>query len=175
MAIEKKTVKKVKSGKIPHNITEVDGIKFHSKMESQYYENLIELMNNKTRTHRGVIVSIELQPEYLLQEKFIIIDGRAVFATHPEFNKLKRKHKANTVRAIKYKSDFKITYDTGEVRIVDTKGKSTADFEIKRKMFMAKYPELPLDVITYNKGHWVDYYQCVSEKNKRKKAKKESK
>lgn len=169
-----KTLKKVKGGRIPHNLTEVNGIKFHSKMESKYYKEILEKMENKTVTDKGVIVNIELQPEFLLQEKFIIIDGKAIFESHPDFNRLKRKHEAKTIRAIKYKSDFKITYDTGEVRIVDTKGKSTADFELKRKIFMAKYPDLKLDVVTEYKGHWVNYYQHELDK-KKKKDKKEKK
>lgn len=175
MSEGRKTIKKVKAGKIPHNFTEVDNIKFHSKMESKYYQYLMKLKNEKIITERGILVDIELQPEFLLQEKFIIINGRAVFASNPDFEKLKRKHNCKTIRAIKYKSDFKEIYDTGEVRLVDTKGASTTDFEIKRKMFMAKYPDLPLHVITESKGQWVDYYECDKQKKMKKKLKKENK
>ena len=57
-----------KMGKIVHKKTEIDGIVFDSKMESEYYLHLKQLQE------QGIVKSFKLQPAFLLQEKFIIVD-----------------------------------------------------------------------------------------------------
>lgn len=156
-----------KMGKIKHKKTEIDGIVFDSKMESRYYELL------KTKLATGEIKSFELQPEFILQEKFINVDGQIILGSDPDFNKIKRKTKAPTIQAIKYISDFKVEYPDGSIEIIDTKGQETADFKIKKKMFAYKYPHLVLKVIIEDKDEWIDYdvYQKkLREKRKAKKA-----
>lgn len=157
---------KVKSGKIKHKKTEVDGIIFDSEMESKYYTHLKDLIA------KGIVRSFVRQPEYILQEKFIVVDGEVIFGSHPEFEKIKRKTKALTVQAIKYKSDFEVTYVDGHVEIVDPKGVATADFELKRKMFLCNYPDKELKVVQLYKGEWVDYYLNKKRIAAAKKAKK---
>lgn len=159
--------KKDKSaGKIAHKKTEVDGIVFHSKMESEYYKYLKELKE------KGTILKFELQPEYVLQDKFIVVDGEVIYGEDNRFDKLKRKTKATTVRAIKYIADFKVTYNDERVEVVDTKGKSTADFEIKRKMLLCKYPTIDFKVLILSNKEWVDYYQHNKELRAKKRKKK---
>lgn len=166
------------AGKIAHRITEVDGIKFHSAMESKRYQDLKKLKAD------GIIKDFELQPKFLLQEKFIVVDGQVIKGSHEDFNKLKRKTKAKTIASIEYIADFKITYADGSVVIEDTKGLSTPEFELKKKMFMLMYPELPLSIIIDDekgliaKNEWVDFYEYRAkeralkrEKNKAKKLK----
>lgn len=157
--------KKAKMGKIAHIKTEVDGILFHSKMESQYYEYLKQLKAN------GTILDFELQPEFLLQDRFIVVEGIVIYGSEKDFDKTKKKHKALITRAIKYISDFKVWNLDGSISIVDTKGKSTVDFEIKKKMFMARYPEYKLNILIKDKnsGEWVDYYEYKKAERKRKK------
>lgn len=152
------------AGKINHKITIVDGIKFHSKMESRYYEYLKDLKAN------GIVKDFVLQKKFLLQDKFIVIDGKSIPSSDVNFNKLKKLHKAETIRAINYICDFEVTYTDGHVEVIDTKGKSTADFEIKRKMLMFKYPDIIFKVIIEDSKskEWVDYYSY----QKAKKAKK---
>lgn len=146
------TKNKVKSGKIKHIKTTIDGITFDSKMESQYYLYLKELKA------KGIVESFRLQPEFILQDKFMIVDGQVIFGEDPNFNKIKRQTKAPTVQAIKYISDFEVVYADGHIEIVDPKGIATADFELKRKMFMCKFPDKQLKVVVLHKGEWVDYY-----------------
>ena len=149
-----KTKKDKSAGKIAHKKTEVDGIMFHSKMESKYYEHLKELKE------QGEVLKFELQPEYILQDKFIVVDGEVIYGEDARFSKLKKKHKAETIRAIKYIADFIVTYNDGRVEVVDTKGKSTVDFEIKKKMLLCKYPTIDFKVLIINKEKlWVGYYQ----------------
>lgn len=163
---KKRTTKKTESkkmGKIKHIKTEVDGIVFDSKMESEYYKYLKELKE------QGIVTDFKLQPEFLLQDKFIVVDGQVIEGSHPDFLKLKRKHKVPTTQAIKYKSDFEVHYADGHIEIVDTKGIETADFKIKKKMFAYKYPTLDFRVIIKTKDGWIPYDEY--QKNKRLKTK----
>lgn len=165
----KTTKKSSKSscGKIRHTKTTVDGIKFHSKMESKYYEKL------KQDKVDGKIKDFKLQPKYLLQDKYIIVEGRTVFGSDKDFKKLKKKYNAETIRAIHYISDFEIEELDGTITVVDTKGKSTADFEIKRKLFMALNPTLIFKVLVQDSKtkEWVNYYEYAKAKRKNKKSK----
>lgn len=164
----KKTTKKDTMGKIKHIKTEIDGHIFDSKMESEYYEKL------KADKTSGKILDFEMQVAFTLQDKFIIVDGQAIYGEDPDFNKIKRKTKAPTVQAIKYVADFLITDLDGSQRIVDTKGKSTPDFEIKKKMCICKYPQYKFEVLIYNKKTktWDDYYEYNKALRKAKKEKK---
>jgi len=101
--------------------TLVDNIKFASKKEADYYCEL------KLLYRAGEVVKFELQPEFVLQDKF--------------------KKNGKTMRAIKYIADFKVEYKDGHTEIVDTKGFKTEKFLIKAKMFEYKYPELELKII----------------------------
>ena len=95
----------------------VEGITFDSKKEGEYYLKLKELEK------KGTIKDLELQKEYILQDKF----------------KLNNK----TRRAITYKSDF--TYKTTEddkLHVVDIKSPYTAKdkvYRLKKKLFEYKY------------------------------------
>ena len=64
---KKNTTKKDTMGKIKHIKTIVDGITFDSKMESDFYAKLKEDKIN------GLIKDFELQPEFLLQDKYGLI------------------------------------------------------------------------------------------------------
>lgn len=97
--------------------TEVDGIKFDSKAEADYYCGL------KMIKRVGEISEIELQPTFTLQEKFVTNSGKKI-------------------GALKYKADFKVFYSDGRIEIVDVKGMETAVYKLKRKLFLSAFPEL---------------------------------
>ena len=60
-------------GKIFHNETTVDGIKFDSETEAKYY---MYIRDNKEKLN---IKEIELQPEFILQQKYILTpDGKRI-------------------------------------------------------------------------------------------------
>ena len=99
--------------------TVVDDIEFDSKAEAKYYYQL---------KMRG-ISNFKMQEEFILQEAFEI-DGKKQ-------------------RAIKYKPDFTFYEDEKLVKVVDVKGKRTADFNIKAKLFMKRY-EIPLILAKYD-------------------------
>lgn len=104
----------------------VDGIKFASKAESEYYKHLLRKVND------GEIVDFELQPKFLLQEGF--------------------KKNGKTFYPIHYKADFMIIHNDGSYEVVDIKGqKITTDFSIKRKMFELKFPKLSLTLLKKTK------------------------
>lgn len=96
--------------------TVVNGIKFDSKAEAERYKEL------KLLEKAGLIKSLILQPEFLLQDKF--------------------KYNGRTERAVKYIADFKYFDVARGVYVVeDVKGVETEAFKIKRKLFLKRYGE----------------------------------
>lgn len=100
--------------------TIVEGITFHSAGEARRYCDL-RLMQRV-----GEISDLSLQPEFVLQEPFT--DSSGV------------KH-----RAIKYRADFKYLEDDKWV-IEDFKGHITVEFNLKKKLFLKRYPEFKFRV-----------------------------
>lgn len=100
--------------------TELHGIKFDSKKEATYYQELL------WRQKYGEVVHIELQPVYELQ---------------PSFMRGKKK-----IRPITYVADFKVTYKDGTEEIIDVKSPATMTpvYKIKKKMFEYRYPHLSI-------------------------------
>lgn len=108
----------------------VDGIRFDSTLEAEYYVYL------KALKKAGVISKLELQVkcELLPAQK------------HP----LTGKH----IRAINYFADFRVTYPDGTVEYLDTKGFEKPEFKLKAKLFIAKYKQ-PLWLIRKSGKNWV--------------------
>lgn len=111
--------------------TTYKNIKFDSLLERDFYIYL------EKQKEQGQVVSIELQPVFLLQEGFRDYRGRAI-------------------RKIEYKADFKVVYADGQTVIYDTKGMLTKDFNLKYKMFLFKYNHLPLILVEKLKGGFYD-------------------
>lgn len=99
-------------------------------MELDYYEYLLELKE------AGDVIDIELQPAFLLQDKF--------------------KYMNKTIRKIEYKADFKVTYSNGLVEVIDVKGMVLNDFKLKLKLARCKYRDTVFKCIRKYKGKWVD-------------------
>ncbi|MCP4116484.1 MAG: DUF1064 domain-containing protein [Desulfobacteraceae bacterium] len=95
--------------------TMVDGITFDSKKEAARYCAL------KTMLKVGAIKELTLQPEFVLQEKFRS-DGR-------------------TIRAIKYLADFQYSQG-GRIVVEDVKGMKTQVYQLKKKLFLNRFPEI---------------------------------
>lgn len=91
----------------------IDNIKFDSKAEAAYYQQL------KLLKMSGEVVSFDLQPEFILQDSF-------------------RKN-GKLYRAIKYKADFLVRYSDGHEELIDIKGMLTKEFRIKQKLFELRY------------------------------------
>lgn len=98
----------------------IDGHKFDSKREAQYY---FDLKRNKT------VKNIILQPKFVLIDSFI-------------HEKSGKKHKAIT-----YFADFEVEYISGRKEIIDIKGMRTPVFNIKEKLFAKFYPDLILKIV----------------------------
>ena len=88
--------------------TIIDWIKFDSKLESRFYKYFKE--NN--------INILELQPAFLLQDKF--------------------RYDWKAVRAIKYIADFKIEVN-GDIYYIDSKWMEDSVFKIKHKLWKKRY------------------------------------
>lgn len=104
----------------------IDGkmVTFDSKIEAERAMYLVALRNE------GVIHSLEFQPEYILQDGF-------------------RRH-GKTIRAIKYKADFRYTQDEKTV-VEDVKGKKTTEYMLKKKLFLFHHGENIQFVEVYRK------------------------
>ena len=170
-------IKRTKSeGKIAHKKTIIDGIQFDSKMESEYYLYL------KEEQKAGRVKSFTLQPEFILQPKYFVLNGEIVTSENEEYYAIKDKerkayNKANPdnkikiVQAIKYRSDFDVIYADGSRKIIDPKGVKTADFKLKEKMFAFRYPHLTLECVMYDgpSKTWMtydEYREAVKERKK---------
>ena len=93
--------------------SEYNGIKFDSVKEMKYYIKLKELLD------KNEISNLELQKEYILQDKF--------------------KLNNRTIRKISYVADFYYIDKDGNEHIVDTKGYRTEVYLLKKKLFEYKY------------------------------------
>lgn len=97
---------------------EYDGHKFDSKKECEYYKQL------KVFEKAGQISNLELQPVFLLQEKYRDVQGKAV-------------------REITYIADFRyIETCSGKSITIDVKGLKTEVYKLKKKLLLFKYKDL---------------------------------
>lgn len=124
----------------------VDGIKFDSEVESKYYAHLKRLKS------MGEVEHFELQPSFVLQDKFT-------------------KH-GKTHKPIIYKADFKVWFSDGTVKVIDVKGMKLPEFKLKEKLFAKKF-DTELICICYSKidGGWIEYDALQKARAKRKKEK----
>ena len=90
----------------------IDGITFDSQKEAKRYFEL------KLLLRAGKIKDLTLQPEYLLQDSFVLND--------------------KTHRAIKYVSDFRYLQN-GVIIVEDVKGFKTEIYKMKKKLFLFRY------------------------------------
>lgn len=95
----------------------LDGITFPSQKEANKYAEL------KLLQMAGEVTKLEMQPEFILQEGYRDSNGK----WH---------------RPIKYRADFKVSYRGGRVEVIETKGFRTEAYRMKKKMFLARYPEM---------------------------------
>ncbi|WP_142414619.1 DUF1064 domain-containing protein [Hathewaya massiliensis] len=128
----------------------IDDIKFDSKDEGKYYEYLKKLKA------QGKILNFELQPKYELQPGF--------------------KKNGKTYRAITYAPDFLVYHLDGTEELIDVKGMSTQQGEMRRKMFDYKYPDLKLTWVArslkYSPTGWIGYDQLNKIRRENKKCQK---
>lgn len=106
-----------KSSKYRARKLTIDGITFDSQKEANRYCEL------KLMLQAGEIAKLELQPEFILQKGYRGLDGK-------------------WVRAIKYRADFRVTYPDGRVVVIDTKGYQTKEYKLKKKLLLARYPDI---------------------------------
>lgn len=105
---------KPKKNKYNAKKTVIDGIRFDSKKEGHRYREL------KLQQKAGYISNLELQPEFVLQEKF--------------------KSHGKTIRKIVYKADFRYKKN-GVIVVEDVKGfKKNPVYLIKKKLLLFKFP-----------------------------------
>lgn len=115
-----------KPSKYKNKRVEIDGIKFDSKSEGQYYLFL------KEKKQKGEIAGFKCQVEFTLQEGFV---------SPSTFRK---------VRPIIYRADFVVQDIEGGEEVIDVKGArnfQTDVFKLKHKLFEYKFKR-PLKIVT---------------------------
>ncbi|GAA0735585.1 DUF1064 domain-containing protein [Clostridium oceanicum] len=128
----------------------IDGITFDSKDEARYYEYL------KKKKSKGKIVNFELQPKYTLIPAF--------------------KKNSKSYRAMTYTPDFIIYNLDGSEELIDVKGFSTQQGEIRKKLFDYKYADLKLTWISRSlkfgdEYGWIEYSELKKKRSEEKKRK----
>lgn len=73
---------------------------------------------------------------------------------------------------ITYIADFMITDLDGSQRVIDIKGVETSTFRVKLKLFKAKYPTLPIEILVKRRGEFVPLKEVKKEKAAQKRATK---
>lgn len=114
-----KAISEKSKSKYNNQVTVVDGIVFDSAKEADYYAQL-KLRLIAQGSDR--ILGFTRQVAFVLQDAFVASDG-------------------SKIRAIKYYADFLVTHVDHLVEVVDVKGVRTKEYQIKRKMFLFRYPQ----------------------------------
>jgi hypothetical protein len=120
LAEKYKRERRKRTNKYRNRKTLIKGILFDSEREGLRYLELL------SREKAGEIHDLKLQEAFEIQ---------------PAFKKDGKRY-----RAIYYISDFSYT-ENGRRVIEDVKGFKTAVFQLKRKMFEYKYPDLTLKIV----------------------------
>ena len=108
---------KISKSKYKNIKTEVDDIKFDSRLEARIYNRLKLLIKS------GHISEFKMQVVYILQDKYKSVTGK-------------------NVRAIKYVTDF-VVYKDNKEYVIDVKGAFVTDVaKIKKKMFEYKFKQV---------------------------------
>lgn len=119
-----------------HKIT-TDGIPFDSMDEARYYMYLDK------KKAAGEVLDYELQKKYILLDSFRSSEGKLI-------------------RAVTYTVDFLIYHIDGSIEAVDVKGYATQQGDLRRKLFMSRYPDIKLTWICRNLKYgdadgWIEY------------------
>lgn len=126
----------------------VDGYTFDSKDEAAYYRYLVRLKAEEK------IINFELQPVYELIPKF-------------------KKH-GKSFRRTTYTPDFLIYHLDGSIELIDVKGFSTQQGELRKKLFDYKNPDVKLTWIARNLKYgnadgWIEYEELQKKRRESKK------
>jgi hypothetical protein len=116
-----------KKSKYGSTMTTVDGVKFRSKKESEYYKQLVFLKKI------GEVKDFTLQPRFPYEIHYLRPKD------HYPLILLDDGYAGVLVKKGSYISDFKITYRDGRVEYVDTKGFLTPKFKRDKQIVEALY------------------------------------
>lgn len=129
----------------------INDIIFDSIMEGRFYVYLLHLKQD------GQVKSFTMQTPYVLQDKY------------------RDKFTGKAVPAIKYIADFVMTMPDDIEVVIDVKGKETADFKLKKKMFGYRYRDIQFMCVQWSesKKEWRDLSDIEKERREKRKTKKE--
>lgn len=144
----KRTTGRRKRNKYGAKKTVIDGIKFDSRMEANYYLELKLMLNKKQ------IVSFKRQPHFELAPA-----GKTSWGQ--QYTK------------VVYTPDFLVEYPDGHVEAVEVKGRETEAFGVRKRLFYYLYPNIMLKIITYSTSYgWIELSELKKKRSLRRKLKK---
>ena len=108
----------------------VDGTKFDSQMEADFYKHLLRLKAEEK------IINFELQPKYELIPKFV--------------------RNGKTYRPMVYTADFLVYHLDGNLEAIDVKGVITEATAVRIKFYRYKCSLIKLTLVRKSKGNWID-------------------
>lgn len=111
---------------------EIDGQKFASRMEAEYYAHLLLLQK------AGEVDSFTCQPKFQLQPAYVDAAGKKVLPIH-------------------YVADFLVKYPDGSEKVIDVKGMLTPAFRLKKKMFGYVFGREIVCVTKTNRAGWREW------------------
>lgn len=100
----------------------IDGHVFPSHREAEYYLLYKSMLQHKQ------LIKLELQPKFTLQPGFVNREGKKV-------------------KPITYKADFLLTFPGGRQKVIEVKGYSTKDYQLRRKMFEYKFKDYEFEEV----------------------------
>jgi Protein of unknown function (DUF1064). len=125
----------------------VDGITFDSKDEALYYQYLLR------QKAQGKIVNFEIQPKYTLIAAF--------------------KKMGKSYAKMTYTPDFLIYHLDGTQELIDVKGFSTQQGEMRKKLFDFFYPDIKLTWVArslkFGVDGWIEYKELQKKRRESKK------
>ena len=128
----------------------INEMRFDSVMEARFYVHLLH------QVEMSEVQGFERQVAYVLQDKY-----------RDRFTK-------KVVPAIKYIADFVLTLPDGRTAVIDVKGKETADFKLKKKMFGYRYPDTRFVCVQWSDKakDWLDLDEIKKARRSRAEKKK---
>jgi hypothetical protein len=121
-------------------------VRYDSKMEAAYAAELDKQLKS------GTIDKVERQPHY-----DILSSGETEWVMK--------------YKKVVYTPDFLVTYQDGRQEAIEVKGKETRDYLVRKKLFYASYPQIPLRVVTYTKRTgWIELEALKKLRRERRKA-----
>jgi Protein of unknown function (DUF1064) len=105
--------------------------------------NKFGVASKENRTWEGLLFDSKREMDIYREYRALIPRGGLVAIER----QIRIPLEVNGVKVCTYFADFRLTWDSGSVELVEVKGFETAVWKLKYKLLMAVYPELKLRIV----------------------------